>query len=86
MIEIIGWLASLVLFLTIVSQIREQWKTDSNEGVSKWLFAGQLTASIGFLIYSILSGSAVFAVTNGFLTLANLFGVYIYIRNSRADK
>ncbi len=85
MIEVLGWFASLTLLVTIIVQIREQWKTDSNEGVSKWLFAGQLTASVGFLTYSILSGHAVFAVTNGFLTLGNLVGVFIYIRNSQAS-
>jgi MtN3 and saliva related transmembrane protein len=85
MIELIGWMASFVLLITIITQIREQWKTETNEGVSKWLFVGQLTASIGFMTYSILSANAVFAVTNGFLTLGNLVGIYIYYRNSVAD-
>ena len=81
MIVIFGWVASAVLLLTIIVQIRKQLKTASNEGVSKWLFVGQLTASVGFLTYSVLSGDAVFIVTNAFLTVGNLAGVIIFLKN-----
>lgn len=81
MIEIIGWASSLLLLTTIVVQVRKQWLTMSNEGVSKWLFIGQLGASLGFLVYSILSGSIVFAVTNAMLSIGNLLGIFIYFKN-----
>ncbi|MDM7921140.1 MAG: SemiSWEET family transporter [Pyrinomonadaceae bacterium] len=81
MTELIGWASSMVLFLTVIRQVQKQWRTGTNEGVSKWLFVGQLTASAGFLLYSWLTGSWVFAVTNAVLTASNAVGIYIYFRN-----
>ena len=52
MVEVIGWFSSVVLVLTIGKQVYKQWKSGSSEGVSKWLFLGQMTASAGFTIYS----------------------------------
>jgi len=77
-IEIIGWTSSLILLATLVKQVHKQWKDGRSEGISKWLFAGQLAASSGFLVYSYLVGSWVFMVTNGLLTLNNLIGLYLY--------
>jgi uncharacterized protein with PQ loop repeat len=79
--DAIGWASSLILLATIAVQVRRQWKAGSNKGVSKWLFIGQLAASIGFLIFSILTGSLVFAITNAMLTLGNLGGILIYFKN-----
>ena len=84
MTDLIGWASSLVLLITIAVQIRRQWQSGSNKGVSKWLFIGQLVASVGFLIFSILTGSLVFAITNAMLTLGNLSGIFIYFKNRRA--
>lgn len=81
MTDAIGWASSVILLITIAVQVRRQWQSGSNKGVSKWLFIGQLAASVGFLIFSILTGSLVFAVTNSMLTLANLSGILIYFRN-----
>lgn len=81
MTEFIGWGSSLMLFLTVVAQIRKQWRTGTNDGVSKWLFVGQLAASIGFLVYSWLTGNWVFTVTNAFLAAGNTFGIVIFLRN-----
>lgn len=81
MTELIGWGSSVILFLTVVTQIRKQWRTGSNEGVSKWLFVGQLAASIGFLIYSWLTGNWVFTVTNAFLAAGNACGILIFLYN-----
>ena len=81
MTDLIGWASSLILFVTVVVQICKQWSTHSNKGVSKWLFIGQLAASIGFLIFSVLTGSVVFAITNAVLTLGNFGGIFIYFVN-----
>ena len=81
MTEFIGWSASVILLMTIIWQVRKQWRTGSNEGVSKWLFIGQVASSIGFTVYSALTGNAVFIVTNAILFLSNLAGVFIYFRN-----
>ena len=81
MSDVIGWASSFILLITIAVQVRRQWQSGSNKGVSKWLFIGQLAASVGFLIFSILTGSLVFAITNGMLTLGNLCGIIIYFKN-----
>jgi uncharacterized protein with PQ loop repeat len=78
MTEIIGWASSLVLLLTLIKQVHKQWKDKTSEGVSMWLFIGQIAASIGFLIYSILLGNWVFTVTNALLVINSIFGVALY--------
>lgn len=81
MTEIIGWASSILLLVTIIVQVRKQWKTGSNDGVSKWLFVGQVASSVGFTVYSVLTGNWVFIFTNAVLLLSNIAGVYIYFRN-----
>ncbi len=81
MTEIVGWASSAILLLTIVTQVKKQWETSSNSGVSKWLFVGQVTASLGFTIYSVLTSNTVFIVTNSMLLLSSLVGAWIFFRN-----
>ena len=81
-IEMIGWISSTVLVLTIGKQIHKQWQEESSAGVSKWLFIGQIAASAGFTLYSWLVRNWVFVVTN-FLMLLNAFvglGIVLYHR------
>ncbi len=48
----IGWFASAILLITLARQVYVQWTEKSTAGVSAFLFAGQLVASIGFVTYS----------------------------------
>ena len=86
MIEIIGWASSIILLVTLVKQVKKQWDSGTSEGVSKWLFVGQLFASIGFTVYSYLVGSWVFTATNGFLILNNIVGICLYFHFAKKDK
>ncbi len=72
--EVVGWASSLVLLVTIVQQIRKQWKERSGEGVSSFLFVGQATASLGFTIYSALLHNWVFTVTNALMLISAIVG------------
>lgn len=85
MVEIIGWASSLILLLTLVKQVYKQWKDGETEGISSWLFIGQLGASVGFTVYSFLVGSWVFMVTNGLLAINNIIGIclYFYFRRKK---
>lgn len=83
MIEIIGWASSLILVLTISNQVAKQWRDHTSAGVSVWLFVGQLAASVGFTIYSVMLRNWVFAVTNGVMILNGLLGYAITIRHRR---
>lgn len=83
MIEIIGWTSSVVLIATIAKQVHKQWHDRTSVGVSTWLFVGQLAASVGFTIYSLLLRNWVFAVTNGIMVLNGLLGYAITIRHKR---
>ena len=67
--DIIGWVSSVVLLVTIGSQIYRQWREKSAQGVSRWLFIGQVVASAGFVVYSWLIGNRVFVVTNSLIML-----------------
>lgn len=83
MTEAIGWAASLILIITIGHQVFKQWRERSSKGVSRWLFIGQMAASIGFTIYSLLLRNWVFAVTNGVMILNGLLGYAITVHHKR---
>ena len=86
MTEIIGWASSGILLLTLIKQVYKQWKDGETEGVSKWLFIGQLLASIGFTVYSYLVENWVFTITNGLLTINNIIGICLYFYFSKNPK
>ena len=88
MTEIIGWVSSLILILTIGKQIYKQWKENTSEGVSKWLFIGQISASAGFAVYSWLLKNWVFVFTN-LVMLFNAFaglGIVYYQKRYRSQR
>jgi MtN3 and saliva related transmembrane protein len=78
MTEILGWASSVILLATLVKQVHKQWRDGTSEGISSWLFIGQLAASVGFTIYSYMVGNWVFVVTNGLLTINNVIGIGLY--------
>lgn len=84
--ELVGWLSSAVLVATLAKQVHKQWKEGSSEGVSRWLFVGQVAASIGFTIYSALVRNPVFVVTNAILLASAVTGLLIVIRHRRRDR
>lgn len=85
MVEVIGWLSSMILVLTIGKQVHKQWRDRTSQGVSKWLFVGQIAASAGFTVYSWLVDNGVFVVTNAIMLVAATVGLSIVIRH-RLDR
>ena len=81
----LGWGASAVLLATLLRQVFVQWRERRTDGVSSWLFVGQITASVGFVIYSWLVDNRVFVVTNSALLLTAIAGQLIYRRNVRLE-
>ncbi len=86
MVEAVGWVSSLILVLTIAKQVYKQWQEGSSEGVSKWLFVGQMAASLGFTVYSWLVSNWVFVVTNALMLLNGLLGLLIVIHHRRRER
>lgn len=86
MVDTIGWVASAILVLTISHQVYKQWHEGTSKGVSTWLFAGQIAASIGFTIYSLMIHSWVFAITNGLMIVNGLLGYAIVMRHRRRGR
>ena len=82
-VEAIGWASSIILIATISKQVFKQWHDGTSEGVSKWLFIGQLAASAGFTVYSWLVKNWVFVVTNGLMMLNALAGYGITMLQKR---
>ncbi len=81
--ELIGWVAAAILLATIGRQVYSQWRDQSSQGVSKWLFVGQIMASVGFVIYSWMLRNWVFVVTNVLMLATALVGQSIYLHNKR---
>lgn len=86
MVEAVGWVSSFLLVLTIAKQVYKQWREGSSEGVSKWLFVGQMAASLGFTIYSWLVSNWVFVVTNAVMLVNGLLGLLIVLHHRRRER
>jgi len=84
-VDAVGWASSVVLVLTIAKQVYKQWKTGTSEGVSIWLFIGQITASVGFTVYSWFVRNWVFVVTNAFMVLNAVAGIAIVSLHRRRE-
>ncbi len=84
--EAVGWVSSCILVLTIAKQVYKQWQEGSSEGVSKWLFVGQIAASLGFTVYSWLVSNWVFVVTNALMLCNGLLGLLIVIHHRRRER
>ncbi|APP74170.1 hypothetical protein [Xanthomonas vesicatoria] len=81
-VELLGWMASAILIATLIRQIYKQWASDEAHGVSRWLFIGQISASLLFILYSYLVGNAVFVVSNALILLTAITG-YVLQRIKR---
>ena len=81
--DIIGWISAAILVLTISRQVYSQWRSGSIAGVSKWLFIGQMSASLGFTVYSWLVENWVFVFANFFILLTAVAGEGVYLHNKR---
>ncbi len=79
----LGWLSSAVLVVTLSHQVIKQWRDGRSEGVSIWLFVGQMAASVGFFVYSVLVKNWVFTVTNALLVANGLAGYLITWHHKR---
>ena len=86
MVEAVGWVSSVILVLTIAKQVYKQWQEGSSEGVSKWLFVGQMAASLGFTVYSWLVDNWVFVVTNAVMLLNGLVGLLIVLHHRKKQR
>jgi uncharacterized protein with PQ loop repeat len=84
--EAVGWVSSGILVLTIAKQVYKQWQEGSSEGVSKWLFVGQIAASLGFTVYSWLVSNWVFVVTNALMFCNGLLGLLIVLHHRRRER
>jgi uncharacterized protein with PQ loop repeat len=84
--EAVGWVSSFILVLTIAKQVYKQWREGSSEGVSKWLFVGQISASLGFTVYSWLVSNWVFVVTNAVMLVNGLLGLLIVLHHRRRER
>lgn len=84
--DMIGWLSSGVLAVTIFYQVYRQWREGHSEGVSVWLFIGQCVANMGFIIYSLSKPDWVFVFTNALLLATNLTGYVLTLRQHRRQQ
>lgn len=83
--DLIGWASSIVLMFTICWQVYKQWQKGTSEGVSTWLFIGQMISSVGFSIYSWMVGNMVFVVTNALLLLSAIVGFSVVLHHRRRE-
>jgi MtN3 and saliva related transmembrane protein len=85
-VEAVGWFGATVLLITLGRQVYTQWRQGHTQGLSRWLFLGQLTASVAFLAYSWLVHNWVFVVTNLLCLVTAALGEWIFMRNRKREE
>jgi MtN3 and saliva related transmembrane protein len=85
-VDVIGWLSSLILLATIIAQLKKQWSERATRGVSKGLFFGQAAASLGFTVYSVLVHNWVFVVTNALMFASAIVGCAVTLKFSKSNE
>ncbi|MGV3525395.1 MAG: hypothetical protein ACO1RX_14285 [Candidatus Sericytochromatia bacterium] len=84
--EIIGWISSAILAVTIIHQVYTQWRDEESAGVSLGLFVGQCAANIGFIVYALDKPDWVFVFTNALLLLTNLIGFFLTQKQQKQEE
>lgn len=82
----VGWISSAILLATLIRQVIKQFSDDGDTGVSSWLFIGQMAASAGFTLYSVMLDNPVFIATNACLLLAAVAGQVATVRRKRRQR
>jgi MtN3 and saliva related transmembrane protein len=80
--DAVGWISSAILIATLVRQVHTQ-ATRGPGRLSRWLFAGQIAASVGFLTYSVMLDNLVFIVSNTVILLTAIVGEWLTLRAER---
>ena len=81
--ELLGWCSSVILLATLMRQVYTQWRTRATAGVSKWLFIGQCTASVGYTVYSFLLHNWVYVSSNIAILATAIVGESLFLYNRR---
>jgi uncharacterized protein with PQ loop repeat len=84
--QLIGWSASALLVVMIVSQIARQWRAGTSKGVSRWLFVCQLLASALFVVYSVMLHDIIFITTNSLMAFAAVAGLALVTWHRRRGR
>ena len=79
--DYVGWAAVAVLVATMSGQAWKEWRDRVKHGVSRWFFAGQVSASLLFIAYSAMVGNTIFVVGNAMVLLAAMAGGAILAYN-----
>lgn len=79
--DAIGWTASAVLLATLIRQVWTQARDKYAAGVSRWLFVGQMSASVLFIAYSVLVENWVFVVSNVCILITAVVGQWVTARD-----
>ncbi len=84
--DVIGWSASALLIVTLIKQIHTQSKQEHIQGVSRWLFSGQIVSSLGFILYSWMLHNWVFIATNSLILLTAVVGQLVFMKKKKRNE
>ena len=79
-VDLGGWGSPFILLGTLMRQVYTQWRTRATAGVSKWLFIGQCSASVGYVIHSFVLHNWVYVSSN----VAILVTAWVYVSSNVA--
>ena len=81
--DIVGWSASAILIATLFRQVHKQATRGNQQALSKWLFVGQIAASLGFIAYRWMVRNPVLLISNLLILATAVAWHWLYFRNER---
>ena len=81
--DVVGWVSSAILVATLARQLHTQATKGNGHALSRWLFVGQMSASLGFIAYSWMLHNPIFLLSNTILLGMAIAGQWLYFRNER---
>jgi hypothetical protein len=82
-VDLVGWTSSAILVATLARQVHKQATLGNGQALSRWLFVGQIAASLGFIAYSWMLRNYVFLLTNTIILGTAIAGQWVYFRNEK---
>ncbi|MEK6868466.1 MAG: SemiSWEET transporter [Nanoarchaeota archaeon] len=80
-IEILGYIAGLLVVGSLLPQLIKSWKTKSTKDISLWRYIIYVSGLFLWIVYAILIKSGPVAVTNGVGLLFALSILYLKIKH-----
>ncbi|HLC71597.1 MAG TPA: SemiSWEET transporter [Candidatus Nanoarchaeia archaeon] len=64
-IDVLGYIAGILVVISLLPQVIKSWKTKSTQDISLWRYVTHVTGLVLWITYAFIIGNMPVALTNG---------------------